>query len=209
MLNALCHVHDDSSPLFLMFHGYGNDEHEMIRVIEAVGRHDPMSYISFRAPFEREYMGGYSWYPHGCGPEARRRLADESIGGIRRVLDSPICRNRPTVCIGFSQGGYMSLRMVLAEPTMFDAAILMSPSFVGGLSDDERERLMHSRTRFLLCYGEDDTTIPRADQCRLRECLQRTGRLTYRDYPQTAHAIVAPEIQDIREFIQEMVTHAD
>ena len=71
MLNALCHVHDDSSPLFLMFHGYGNDEHEMIRVIEAVGRHDPMSYISFRAPFEREYMGGYSWYPHGCGPEAR------------------------------------------------------------------------------------------------------------------------------------------
>ena len=42
MLNALCHVHDDSSPLFLMFHGYGNDEHEMIRVIEAVGRHDPM-----------------------------------------------------------------------------------------------------------------------------------------------------------------------
>ena len=103
----------------------------------------------------------------------------------------------------------MSLRMVLAEPTMFDAAILMSPSFVGGLSDDERERLMHSRTRFLLCYGEDDTTIPRADQCRLRECLQRTGRLTYRDYPQTAQAIVAPEIQDIREFIQEMVTHAD
>ena len=71
MLNALCHVHDDSSPLFLMFHGYGNDEHEMIRVIEAVGRHDPMSYISFRAPFEREYMGGYSWYPHGCGPEAQ------------------------------------------------------------------------------------------------------------------------------------------
>ena len=43
MLNALCHVHDDSSPLFLMFHGYGNDEHEMIRVIEAVGRHDPLA----------------------------------------------------------------------------------------------------------------------------------------------------------------------
>lgn len=80
MLNALCHVHDDSSPLFLMFHGYGNDEHEMIRVIEAVGKHDQMSYISFRAPFEREYMGGYSWYPHGCGAEERRRLADESIG---------------------------------------------------------------------------------------------------------------------------------
>lgn len=209
MLNALCHVHDDSSPLFLMFHGYGNDEHGMIRVIEAVGEHDQMSYISFRAPFEREYMGGYSWYPHGCGAEERRRLADESIGGIMRLLDSSICRNRPTVCIGFSQGGYMSLRMVLAEPTMFDAAILMSPSFVGGLSDDERERLMHSRTRFLLCYGGDDTTIPRADQSRLRECLQRTGRLTYRDYPQTAHAIVAREIQDIREFIQEMVTHAD
>lgn len=80
MLNALCHIHDDSSPLFLMFHGYGNDEHEMIRVIEAVGKHNQMSYISFRAPFEREYMGGYSWYPHGCGAEERRRLADENIG---------------------------------------------------------------------------------------------------------------------------------
>ena len=35
------------------------------------------------------------------------------------------------ILIGFSQGGYLSYRLVKAHPTLFDAAILLSPSFMG------------------------------------------------------------------------------
>ena len=36
-LKANCRVDfGDEGDLFLMFHGYGNDEHEMIRIIDAV-----------------------------------------------------------------------------------------------------------------------------------------------------------------------------
>lgn len=73
---------DGNDPIFLMFHGYGNDESEMVRILDAV--YAPMradaapsaiaavpSYISFRATYARPYMGGNYWYPDGCGVDER------------------------------------------------------------------------------------------------------------------------------------------
>lgn len=52
------------------------------------------------------------------------------------LLDSPMFAGRRKILVGFSQGGYMSYRMVLEHPHVFDAAILMSPSFKGEESTD-------------------------------------------------------------------------
>ena len=60
----------DEGDLFLMFHGYGNDEHEMIRIIDAVDAE--ADYYSFRGTYARRYMGGNYWYPDGCDVESRR-----------------------------------------------------------------------------------------------------------------------------------------
>lgn len=57
------------------------------------------------------------------------------------VLDSPMFAGRRKILVGFSQGGYMSYRMVLEHPHVFDAAILMSPSFKGEESTPHRFRL--------------------------------------------------------------------
>ena len=73
-----------NDPIFLMFHGYGNDESEMMRILDAVyapTRADAApaaiaavpSYISFRATYARPYMGGNYWYPDGCGVDERQR----------------------------------------------------------------------------------------------------------------------------------------
>ena len=63
-----------NDPIFLMFHGYGNDESEMMRILDAVyapTRADAApaaiaavpSYISFRATYARPYMGGITGIP--------------------------------------------------------------------------------------------------------------------------------------------------
>lgn len=97
------------------------------------------------------------------------------------LLDSPMFAGRRKILVGFSQGGYMSYRMVLEHPHVFDAAILMSPSFKGEESTDLTG--FDSPTRFLLLYGSRDRTIPPADQQTARRVLEATGRLEYREYP--------------------------
>ncbi|PST48624.1 phospholipase [Bifidobacterium callitrichos] len=215
--------------LFIMFHGYGNDEREMIRIIDAVyvdggldngldndgGNGDDSpdgtgarpstaastvtaipSYLSFRGTYDRPYMGGAYWYPDGCGVEERRRACTAVGEALIPLLDNPLFDGRRKVLIGFSQGGYLSYRLVLEHPDVFDAAILMSPSFKG----EETARL-DSPTRFLLAYGSQDHTIPLDDQRNARRVLESAGHLTYREYAGMAHAIRDEEIRDIRTFL--------
>ncbi|TPF86799.1 phospholipase [Bifidobacterium sp. UTCIF-37] len=211
--------------LFVMFHGYGNDEREMIRIIDAVyadgslgndggngddspdvtGPHPSTaastitatpSYLSFRGTYDRPYMGGAYWYPDGCGVEERRRACTAVGEALVPLLDNPLFADRSKVLVGFSQGGYLSYRLVLEHPDVFDAAILMSPSFKG----EETARL-DSPTRFLLTYGSEDHTIPLDDQRNARRVLQSAGHLTYREYVGMGHAICDEEIRDIRTFL--------
>ncbi|MFR2314091.1 MAG: alpha/beta hydrolase [Bifidobacterium sp.] len=195
-------------PIFLMFHGYGNDESEMVRILNAVyapTRADAApaaiaavpSYISFRATYARPYMGGNYWYPDGCGLEERQRECAAVGEAVTSLLDASAFANRKKILIGFSQGGYLSYRLVKAYPTVFDSAILLSPSFMG-----EEQAALDSLTRFFLAYGAYDRTIPAPDQQTAHQVLERAGLLTYREYPDMAHAICDEEIADIRDFLR-------
>lgn len=206
-----------TDPLFVMFHGYGNDESEMVRIIDAVYAERNVrtdtdgsssiesssefaggpGYLSFRGTYARPYMGGNYWYPDGCGVEERQRECAAVGEAVKQLLGSPLFADRKKVLIGFSQGGYMSYRMVQAYPKLFDAAILLSPSFKG----EEHARL-NSPTRLFLAYGSEDRTIPLADQRNAHKVLEAAGHLTFREYTGMAHAISDEEIADIRSFLR-------
>ncbi|MCH9277039.1 alpha/beta hydrolase-fold protein [Bifidobacterium amazonense] len=219
----------DDALLFVMFHGYGNDESEMVRIIDAVYRADHVpdaddvpsderfvvtgpanalsrgssaspspspSWLSFRGTVDRPYMGGSYWYPDGCGVDERRRACSAVGDAVVPLLDATAFVGRRKVLVGFSQGGYLSYRMVVEHPTLFDAAILLSPSFKG-----EEDSVLDSPTRFFLAYGSLDRTIPPADQRTARRVLGAAGHLEYHEYPDMAHAICDREIADIRAFL--------
>lgn len=203
-------VSDDR--VFIMFHGYGNDEHEMIRVLDAVYRHDAdlasstaaltgataqPDYLSFRGTYDRPYMGGSYWYPDGCSVEERRRECRSVGDAIVSLLDSSVFRNRRKTLIGFSQGGYLSYRLIVEHPTLFDEAILLSPSFKG-----EEDSALDCATRWFLAYGGNDRTIPCDDQLTARRVLNATGHLEYHEYAGMPHAICDREIADITDFIR-------
>lgn len=204
---------DGDNLLFLGFHGFSNDENEMIRIIDAiydVPKQDVSStdnsiasaqhpnYLSFRGTYERPYIGSYYWYPDGCSVGERRRECSAVGDAIVRLLDSSAYVRFRKVLIGFSQGGYLSYRMVAEHPDVFDMAILMSPSFKGEAAD-----LLPAtgRTQFALCYGSEDRTIPLSDQQCARNKLAQTGNLTYFEYPGMAHGICNQEIHDLRAWL--------
>lgn len=108
----------DDNLLFLGFHGFGNDETEMIRIIEALydgSDHEP-NYMSFRGTYSRPFIGNNHWYPDGCSTEERRRECHDVGDAVIELLRSPSYVRFRKVLIGFSQGGYLSYRMVLEHP---------------------------------------------------------------------------------------------
>lgn len=210
-------VSSPSDLLFLGFHGYGNDESEMVRIINAICgdsnadnttgstvatfTHYPTtrrpSYLSFRAPHARPYIGHY-WYPDGCSVSERRRACTEIGDSVVQLLDAPAFGQFRKVLIGFSQGGYLSYRMVAEHPDVFDAAILLSPSFKGEAASEP----VAGHTRFALCHGTDDRTIPAANQQCARAKLTATGNCTVFEYPGMAHAVCDQEIIDLRNWLK-------
>lgn len=210
-------VSSPSDLLFLGFHGYGNDESEMVRIINAICgdsnadnttgstvatfTHYPTtrrpSYLSFRAPHARPYIGHY-WYPDGCSVSERRRACTEIGDSVVQLLDAPAFGQFRKVLIGFSQGGYLSYRMVAEHPDVFDAAILLSPSFKGKAASEP----VAGHTRFALCHGTADRTIPAANQQCARAKLTATGNCTVFEYPGMAHAVCDQEIIDLRNWLK-------
>ena len=210
-------VSSPSDLLFLGFHGYGNDESEMVRIINAICgdsnadnttgstvatfTHYPPtrrpSYLSFRAPHARPYIGHY-WYPDGCSVSERRRACTEIGDSVVQLLDAPAFGQFRKVLIGFSQGGYLSYRMVAEHPDVFDAAILLSPSFKGEAASEP----VAGHTRFALCHGTADRTIPAANQQCARAKLTATGNCTVFEYPGMAHAVCDQEIIDLRNWLK-------
>lgn len=210
-------VSSPSDLLFLGFHGYGNDESEMVRIINAICgdsnadnttgstvatfTHYPTtrrpSYLSFRAPHARPYIGHY-WYPDGCSVSERRRACTEIGDSVVQLLDAPAFGQFRKVLIGFSQGGYLSYRMVAEHPDVFDAAILLSPSFKGEAASEP----VAGHTRFALCHGTADRTIPAANQQCARAKLTATGNCTVFEYPGMVHAVCDQEIIDLRNWLK-------
>ena len=210
-------VSSPSDLLFLGFHGYGNDESEMVRIINAICgdsnadnttgstvatfTHYPTtrrpSYLSFRAPHARPYIGHY-WYPDSCSVSERRRACTEIGDSVVQLLDAPAFGQFRKVLIGFSQGGYLSYRMVAEHPDVFDAAILLSPSFKGEAASEP----VAGHTRFALCHGTADRTIPAANQQCARAKLTATGNCTVFEYPGMAHAVCDQEIIDLRNWLK-------
>ena len=182
--------------LFLGFHGYSNDESGMVRIINAIcATGSPDNTHHANANGNGNVNSNTNRNPAADPPIKPNYISFR--GAVVCMLQSPVFQRFRKVLIGFSQGGYLSYRMTTEYPDVFDMAVLLSPSFKGETADT----IPAGRTRFALCYGSDDRTIPIADQQCAREQLGSTGRCTYFEYPGMAHNICDQEIADVRAWL--------
>ena len=120
----------------------------MIRIIDAVDAE--ADYYSFRGTYARRYMGGNYWYPDGCDVESRRHECRVVGDAVVALTGSAAFAGRRKILIGFSQGGYLSYRMAVEHPGVFDAAILLSRRSVASRTlrrTAERASFWHMATR--------------------------------------------------------------
>lgn len=191
--------HNDNDPrTYLMFHGYGNNETEMERILNAIYQPTTIqpSYLSFRAPYARPYIGGYTWYAHSHNGAQRREMCAAVGHDIEQLVRSALFNGRKLTLMGFSQGAYLCYRLTQDYPHLFDTAVLLSPAF-----RDEHEPAVASHTRFILCYGEDEHHIPQTDMHQCIATLEQTDRLTYLKYPGLGHGVCDQEIEDLRRIL--------
>jgi phospholipase/carboxylesterase len=203
--------HRSDAKLYVMFHGYGNDETEMIRMLGAI---DPdADYMSVRGPIRREGQDGNAWYDSGSDDNAAIRDRCSAVGDdIVDMLDATAMHDRPVVSIGFSQGGYLAYRLLAEHPDVFDAAVLLSPSFHDGADDDGDgdeeieeslvvEQITDQPSRVFLGYGALDTRVPAEQQEAIGRSLARFADVDAHVYPDMGHDVCEQEFADVRHFL--------
>lgn len=188
---------DSIKPVFVMFHGYGNNEQEMIRVIHAI---DPdASYLSFRSGLERPFLGGGSWFRD---PDDHTSWADEAdlIGDrVTLLLRSPLLERRQKILIGFSQGAYLSWRVSITHPGFYETAILLAPPFP---PVESRYDPACSPVRYYLAYGDLDRVISSGEQEEARRWVRGSRDHVIDRVPELAHGISDVELEHVAAFLK-------
>ncbi|MCH4209623.1 alpha/beta hydrolase [Bifidobacterium sp.] len=202
--------HRADGDLYVMFHGYGNDESEMIRILGAI---DPdADYKSFRGPIHRQYLGGNAWYDDTCADSLIQERCSALGDDIVDMLDSTLLHSKRIIPVGFSQGGYLAYRLLAEHPDIFDTAVLMSPAFHDTAVSEEgnespiedslvAEVVTDTKPRVFLGYGELDARIPAAQQQGIAGSLARFADLDAHTYPGMRHEVCPQELDDIKRFL--------
>ena len=225
---------DGFGPLFVMFHGYGNDEREMVRFIAAL--RPQADYVAYRGVYQRDwFLGGYSWFtiPPADGWTGQPAQPDQAVSPAQPArsadapdspdpaiaeyrsrsrllgdqvvaqLSAPAYARRRKVLVGFSQGGYLSYRLLVDHPGFFDQAILLSPMFPA----DPQAELPSvagrpSSPEVFLAYGTQDHEIPSNQQRRAAAFFAGLGsRLGLHRYPGMKHTVSRAELDDVNAFL--------
>jgi len=190
------------TPLVVLLHGRGADEHDLIDVADVLP--PAFAYASIRAPFALP-IGGFTWFEDRGVARPIARSLRASIDGVRAWLDGPetAAYNRArTYLFGFSAGMMMAGALLLDDPGRFGGAVLLSGAIAFDADVDTPPQRLAGKPVFY-GYGEFDDVIPAERVTRtvayLRE--QSGAALVERSYSH-GHAISDRELADIREWLE-------
>jgi phospholipase/carboxylesterase len=169
-----------TTPLVVVLHGRGGDEHDLFDLAHALPRH--AAYVTLRGPISDPECG-YRWF-EDRGPDARAYA-------------------ERTYLLGFSQGMMLAGALLFADPARYAGAVLLSGALaLDGPAPATRDRL--AGIPIFTGTGSFDTALPRDLVLATENYLRgRSGAaLTERVYPRD-HSIARKEIDDIAEWLAE------
>ncbi|HEY5349871.1 MAG TPA: hypothetical protein VIJ64_09065 [Candidatus Lustribacter sp.] len=193
-----------STPLVVLLHGRGADEHDLIDLAADFPR--AFAYASLRGPLALA-DGGFRWFEdRGVGRPVATSLR-AAVAGVRTWVDGPDAagydRHR-TFLLGFSAGMMTAGALVLDDPSRFAGAVLLSGAIALDAGPATPGRLVG--VPIFTARGTADTMIPPDLVLQTQRYLRdRSGAaLTERTYP-CEHNIVHREIGDIAAWFAERV----
>jgi phospholipase/carboxylesterase len=193
-------------PALVLLHGRGADELDLLPLADEL---DPGFFVvSARAPLR---LGpGYAWYHLQAigSPDATSYASSlATLVAFTRSLPAayPIDPER-IVVLGFSQGAMMAGSLLVSEPELSAATVMLSGYLPVGAGLAPASPGLAGRPAFG-AHGTADQVLPIALGRQARDCLQQAGvDLTWHEYP-IGHSIAAPELLDLAAWLQGKISH--
>jgi phospholipase/carboxylesterase len=197
----------------IWLHGLGADGHDFEPIVPQIVQPGERAwrFVFPNAPVRPVTINGgmsmRAWYDL----KGLDRKAAEDVTGfrdtdaqIRQLIAKEGARGIPAnriVLAGFSQGGAVSLYTVPRFPEKLAGVMALSCYLPGRAGFDAERAAANDATPIFMAHGQWDNALPMGLGVQSRDLLVAQGyHVEWHEYPM-AHAVCAPEIADIRDFL--------
>lgn len=195
--------------LLVLLHGVGSNEEDLF----GLASHVPANFhvVSLRAPNVVGH-GSYAWFQFGVSPQgqrvihqaqeaASRRLVAETLAGLSRQLGVPPER---VIVGGFSQGGIMSLSLLLTQPQLVHGAMVLHSRLLDEVRPFVAPEAQLQGKQLWVSGGTRDQVLPIAHAQAIRHQVQKLPlTLRYTEFP-NAHEITQDELTAAMEWLRQL-----
>ena len=192
--------------LLVLMHGVGSNEDDLFGLAPSVP--PQFHLLSLRAPNTLGH-GSYAWFEFGVKPNGERVINEEQEAQSRAQLGQVVQAAAMQLGIppervvvgGFSQGGIMSLSLLLTQPRLLHAALVWHSRLLPQALQQAAPASALQGKALWVSHGLQDMVIPLANAHIIREHFEKLPvDLTYREYP-GVHEIRAQELQDSMDWM--------
>lgn len=193
--------------LLVLMHGVGSNEEDLFGLADFV----PPAFhvLSLRAPYTMApHM--YAWFQFSVNPDGSRNI-DEQQEKTSRALVEQTCQQaceqlqippERVVLGGFSQGGIMSLSVLLTQPALLRAVLVWHSRLLPQIAAREVDAAQLAEHKAWVSHGTEDDVIPLAQAHAIRSHLQATPlELSYHEYP-CRHQLHPQELRESMQWLQ-------
>lgn len=160
------------SPVFVVLHGTGGTEHDLIPLAELLN--SDYSILSIRGNVQEGGMNRY-FKRHGEGQYDMEDLefrGQELLEFIKESAEKYDFKTEDAIPIGFSNGSNIAINMMLRDEADFKKALLFAPLYPVDLSDNNKDL---SDAKVFLSLGKGDPIVPEAESEKVVEIFKERG----------------------------------
>ena len=184
----------------VLLHGRATDEHDLLRVVDALDPERRLDGLTPRGPFTLP-PGGYHWY----GPVVRvgfpnKETFEQSFALLSEWLDATVDLER-TVLGGFSQGSVMAYALGLGAGRPAPAGVLAMSGFIPVVEGLELDLEGRRGLPVAIAHGTHDPVITVQFGREARDRLSAAGLdVLYRESP-IGHGVDPRGIDELRAWL--------
>ncbi len=199
--------------LLVLLHGVGSNERDLFGLAPFV----PADFhvLSLRAPYAMG-LGAYGWFEFVIAPQGRvineaqeaasRQTVAQMLASAAQQLGIPPER---LVVGGFSQGGVMALSLLLTQPQLMQAAMVLHSRLLSQVLPLVAPSEALQGKQLWVSHGTRDQVIPLASAHAIRALVETLPiALSYAEFP-NAHEITQQELDEAMVWLQRLSAGAD
>ena len=195
--------------LLVLMHGVGSNEQDLFGLAPYIP--ETFHVVSLRAPY-RMGPNANAWFEFGVNPDGSRTIDEEqeiasralvvqTVEALTRQLNVPASR---VIVGGFSQGGIMSLSVLLTKPELVAGAMALHSRLLPEVLSQIAPASAFAGKQLWVSQGLQDNVIPVASGHFIVKQVEPLGlNLTYREF-EGAHEIRPQELTALVAWLQQL-----